>query len=248
MNFQNLKKMGFDLSFQNHAETILVTDFADQVAELTSVLMQFELPAYELIRGGGGESQATRFLRNQFAALHWKKHKFEIRKIVDSKEISSTSHEVDHVRLSKSGNLALEIEWNNKDPFFDRDLENFKRLHLENAISVGIIITRGQSLQKNLEQIIQKCAKLHGVKDFDDLNNQFSYKPTDRQRKSISLDISSVSEFQSKWSQKFKSDKFGVSTTHWKKLEDRISRGVGNPCPLCLIGIPDSVIKQTIQT
>ena len=22
--------------------------------------------------------------------------------------------------------IALEIEWNNKDPFFDRDLENFK--------------------------------------------------------------------------------------------------------------------------
>jgi Restriction endonuclease BglII len=35
------------------------------------------------------------------------------------------------------GVVALEIEWNNKDPFFDRDLENFKRLHAEGAISVG---------------------------------------------------------------------------------------------------------------
>lgn len=42
--------------------------------------------------------------------------------------------------------LALEIEWNNKDPFFDRDLENFKRLHAEGAISVGVLITRGASL------------------------------------------------------------------------------------------------------
>jgi hypothetical protein len=31
------------------------------------------------------------------------------------------------------GVLALEIEWNN--PFFDRDLENFKRLHANGAIS-----------------------------------------------------------------------------------------------------------------
>src|SRR5262249_14440838 len=34
-----------------------------------------------------------------------------------------------------AGTIALEIEWNNKDPFFDRDLENFKRLHSDGAIS-----------------------------------------------------------------------------------------------------------------
>ena len=33
----------------------------------------------------------------------------------------------------------MEIEWNNKDPFYDRDLENFKRLHADGAISVGIM-------------------------------------------------------------------------------------------------------------
>ncbi|HSV23752.1 MAG TPA: BglII/BstYI family type II restriction endonuclease [Xanthobacteraceae bacterium] len=41
--------------------------------------------------------------------------------------------------------MALEIEWNNKDSFFDRDLENFKRLHADGAISVGIIVMRGHS-------------------------------------------------------------------------------------------------------
>jgi hypothetical protein len=38
-------------------------------------------------------------------------------------------------------------------------------------------------------------------------------------------------------------DKFGEATTHWKKLEDRVHRGVGNPCPLLLIGLPDSIVK-----
>jgi hypothetical protein len=37
-------------------------------------------------------------------------------------------------------------------------------------------------------------------------------------------------------------DKFGEATTYWRKLEDRIHRGVGNPCPLVLIGLPDSVV------
>jgi hypothetical protein len=46
---------------------------------------------------------------------------------------------------------AVEIEWNNKDPFYDRDLGNFSRLHLLGAISLGIIITRSASLQKALK-------------------------------------------------------------------------------------------------
>ena len=50
----------------------------------------------------------------------------------------SVSHEIDHVRTFESGaRIALEIEWNNKDPFYDRDLENFKRLHADGAISAG---------------------------------------------------------------------------------------------------------------
>ncbi|MDD9745547.1 hypothetical protein PVW49_16420, partial [Marinovum sp. PR37] len=35
----------------------------------------------------------------------------------------------------------------------------------------------------------------------------------------------------------FVADKFGTASTHWDKLQDRVRRGVGNPCPLILIGI-----------
>lgn len=43
--------------------------------------------------------------------------------------------------------MALELEWNNKDPFFDRDLNNFRLLFDLRAISVGIIMTRCDELQ-----------------------------------------------------------------------------------------------------
>lgn len=43
--------------------------------------------------------------------------------------------------------VALEIEWNNKDPFFDRDLNNFRLLFELRAVSVGVIITRSDELQ-----------------------------------------------------------------------------------------------------
>ena len=43
--------------------------------------------------------------------------------------------------------IAVEMEWNNKDPFYDRDLINFQALHREGAIAIGVIVTRGPALQ-----------------------------------------------------------------------------------------------------
>lgn len=43
--------------------------------------------------------------------------------------------------------IAVETEWNNKDPFFDRDLTTFRLLFELNVLSVGIIITRADELQ-----------------------------------------------------------------------------------------------------
>ena len=49
--------------------------------------------------------------------------------------------------------VALEIEWNNKDPFFDRDLNNFRLLFDLRAVSVGVIITRADELQDIFDQL-----------------------------------------------------------------------------------------------
>ena len=155
-------------------------------------------------------------------------------------ERAAISHEIDHVRRTENGAIALEIEWNNKDPFFDRDLENFQRLHSEGAISIGIIVTRGHTLQEQMVQIVATCAENHGVTGFDDLG-QFDLTPTPLQRGMVRAEGDG---FVEEWSRRFVQDKFGSATTHWNKLIERIDRGVGNPCPLVLIGIPASSIYQ----
>lgn len=140
----DLTGKGFEILFVSHARSILEGEFGETLEELASVLNALELPITEIIGSGGGESKFTQRMRRELAALGWTKHNFEIAKVVDGVQKESTSHEVDHVRrVDGIGVIACEIEWNNKDPFFDRDLENFKRLHAEGAISVGIIITRG---------------------------------------------------------------------------------------------------------
>jgi len=45
------------------------------------------------------------------------------------------------------------VEWNNKDPFYDRDLNNFRLLFDLRAVSVGVIITRSDALQNTFNQL-----------------------------------------------------------------------------------------------
>ena len=61
-----------------------------------------------------------------------------------SDEHVTPTHKVDCYK----NRVALEVEWNNKDPFYDRDLNNFRLLFELRAIDAGVIITRCTELQK----------------------------------------------------------------------------------------------------
>lgn len=240
--FESLKEKGFKVLTLHHAEAILTHDLPDAAAELESVLSQITIPAEELIRGGGGEGQLTQRMRHGLSTkFGWRKHNFEIKKIVDGEEKESISHEIDHVKKFERGTVALEIEWNNKDPFYDRDLENFKRLHADGVISVGGIITRGSGLHSSLKELVTEFATMNNISSLDDLA-AFDYNPTTRQKGLIEAAAERYGTFAEGWARVFVSDKFGEATTHWKKLEARVKRGVGNPCPLLLIGIPRNVV------
>lgn len=242
---QSLRDKGFDVLFLSHARSILEGEFPEALIEIERVLSAIELPISEIIGSGGGETQFTQRLRRALATLNWKKHIFEIGKTIDGVPRESTSHEVDHVkRYVDAGVVAMEIEWNNKDPFYDRDLENFKRLHAEGAISVGIIITRGQSLQESLWDAVHRFAAERGIDSIEKLSDN-GVAPTPKQRANILKRVLRNKDplpFATAWADNFVGNKFGQATTHWSKLMHRVERGVGNPCPLLLIGLPASII------
>ena len=225
----------------HHAEAILRHDMKSAAGEIEQVLLGVSIPVVELVRGGGGEGLVTQRIRRSLTEqFQWAKHNFEIKKVIDGIEKESVSHEIDHVKRFGAGTCALEIEWNNKDPFFDRDLENFKRLHADGAISIGAIITRGESLQQEMRTQIEAFALREGIEDSSGLAP--FYHPTERQCELYSRATARFESFAKGWAHAFVSDKFGEATTHWRKLQDRVSRGVGNPCPLLLIGIPAGVL------
>lgn len=243
--FTRLIDAGFDVAIRNHAGAILSVDFGKQVEELEGALLDFVVPVEELVGSGGGEARSTQRLRRRLYEEQWKKHNFDFKLIVDGRETVSTSHEIDHVRWTERGVLALEIEWNNKDPFFDRDLENFQRLHAQSAISIGILVTRGASLQDGMVGMIERCLKKHNVLDEKKMVDLFQMKDrTKRQREAVERMMKRQVPFSHAFARHFVADKFGKATTHWSKLKERIDRGVGNPCPLLLIGLPASVVLE----
>lgn len=240
-----LRERGYDILFISHAEAILAGDFPQVLAELESTLQALTLPITEIIGSGGGETKFTQRLRRALAALEWPKHTFVVTKTVDGVPKESVSHEIDHVRSTECGVVALEIEWNNKDPFFDRDLENFKRLHAEGAISAGILITRGASLQQQMHALVRRFAEERQITGFDDLLAN-GYVPTPKQRAAIERRVMRATNalpFADAWTDNFVGNKYGQATTHWDKLMARVQRGVGNPCPLLLIGLPASIVR-----
>jgi hypothetical protein len=132
-----------------HACAVLKGDFPAEWADIMDVLRAFRLRRSQIIAPGGQKSPVAIALDELFAAKGWNEKGFTTKVIVDTVEIESPTHKVD---CFKNG-VALEIEWNNKDPFYDRDLNNFRLLFELRAISVGVIITRCDHLQEIFEDL-----------------------------------------------------------------------------------------------
>lgn len=88
--------------------------------------------------------------------------------------------------------------------------------------------------------MVTNFAKKSGIKNITAARK--FYSPTERQRRIIEHAAAAKGGFEEGRAHAFVADKFGEATTHWRKLEDRVRRGVGNPCPLLLIGIPKEVL------
>ena len=132
-----------------HASAILTSDFPDEWDDIVSVLTAFRLKRSWITTGGGRKSQVSEFIDNHLYTRGWVEKKFETGVLIDGNRLDSPTHQIDCFK----NKVALEIEWNNKDPFFDRDLNNFRLLFDLRAVSVGVIITRCDELQQIFKDI-----------------------------------------------------------------------------------------------
>lgn len=139
----------FEIKETHHASAILHTDFPREWEDLVEILAQFQLLRSHIMTPGGRKSPISLSIDSFFYERAWSEHNFDIEVKADGVTTLAPTHHVDYFR----NRIAIETEWNNKDPFFDRDLTTFRLLFDLNVLSVGIIITRASELQAIFDRL-----------------------------------------------------------------------------------------------
>jgi len=133
----------YEIHEWRHAVAILASDFPDEWTDIIAVLTSFRLYTSDILIPGGQKSRVSAAIDGHLTRAGWREKGFDTRVLVDGAEHINLTHKIDCYK----NQIGLEIEWNNKDPFYDRDLNNFRVLFDLRAISVGVIITRCDELQ-----------------------------------------------------------------------------------------------------
>jgi hypothetical protein len=135
-----------------NAVAVLQGAYPAEWDDILSVLRGFRLCRSALSVGGGNKSKIATALDEHFSRLGWRETGFVTRVGVEHRprgaapstfEYESPTHKVDSYKHF----VGVEVEWNNKDTFFDRDLNNFRLLFELRVVGVGIIITRDDAIK-----------------------------------------------------------------------------------------------------
>jgi len=166
----------FTIDEREHAVAILAADYSEQFKDILDCLEAFRLKRSYIMEPGGGRSpvpfvldgflsgiqQAARKGKSKAKHRHteippigpvegrgWSVKKFNIKIEVDGNPVPIPTHKIDNFKQmqDQARGVGLEVEWNNKDPFYDRDLNNFRLLRNLGVLSVGVVITRLSELQ-----------------------------------------------------------------------------------------------------
>jgi hypothetical protein len=149
----------YDVHEWRNAAGVLATAHPNEWRDILDVLQAFTFKRSEILQGGGRKSIIAERIDMFLAGRGWKETRFATKIRVDDEERDSPTHKVDCFK----GRVGLEIEWNNKDPFFDRDLNNFRLLFDLRVIEAGVIITRASRLQAIFKSLGKKVADKYGA-------------------------------------------------------------------------------------
>lgn len=168
----------FEIFSYRNAAGILATSFPKQFEAILDALRAFQISETMIRIPGGSKGPIAKYVDTLFvndwrelritADLHVKlldanKQEEVVREY--TKEGYLDGHRIDFV----SDKVALDLEWNSKDQTYDRDLYAFSAFYDAGAIDVGVILTRGSSLDadyfRSLGKVLLKDGVTEGPKD-----------------------------------------------------------------------------------
>jgi hypothetical protein len=224
------------LSYRN-AAIILSESRRAEFDELLEALRSFSISTDMIRRAGGNESDIPKLFARALRPSEWHETmihgdlvvrltwreqigvnkkgdpKFERKSSETTRKRYLDGHKIDFVK----SRVAFDMEWNSKDQTFDRDLYAFNAFFISGVIDVGVLVTRGQSLNPIFRKLGQALTK--------------AGKPEYRLVKG-------------KLVPRMTHDKYGASTTWWGKLIYRLNAGRNGGCPVLAVGITPACISD----
>lgn len=134
----------YEVHEYHHAAAVLANEFPNEFAEVIGALRKFRLTQADILASGGNESNIPKIVSGILRPQGWTEQQLKAEMFVDGQPMRSDTHKVDYVKHR----VAFDLEWNSKDQTFDRDLFAFRSFHEYGKISVGILLTRAESLNR----------------------------------------------------------------------------------------------------
>ena len=161
----------FEIFSYRNAASILYSSFPDQFKDPLSALRTFEITETMIRLPGGSKGPIAKYVDTLFMK-NWRELKISADlhvKLLDANKREEVvrsytregyldGHRIDFV----SDRVALDLEWNSKDQTYDRDLYAFSAFYDAGAIDVGIILTRGSSLDTDYFRSLGNVLKKDG--------------------------------------------------------------------------------------
>lgn len=102
---------------RGHATAILASDFTQEFAEMLGALRAFKLTEEAILTPGGGRSPIPIAIDGFLGKKGWTAKSFDIKITVDGNPVPIPTHKIDNFK----NRVGVEVEWNNKTEFYDRD-------------------------------------------------------------------------------------------------------------------------------
>lgn len=177
----------FEIFSYRNAAAILKMNFPDQYSHILEVMESFEISKQMIREPGGSKGPIAKYVDTLFPR-EWIETRISADlnvKLMDAKAKNKVvseyirqgfldGHRIDFV----NGRIALDLEWNSKDQTYDRDLYAFSAFYDAGAIDVGVIITRGSSLDNEFFRSLGKVLNKDGTEGKDDVYKKFGASTT----------------------------------------------------------------------
>jgi len=176
----------FEIYSYRGAAAVLAQSFPVQFAQIIDALTRLEITKTMIRTPGGSKGPIAKYVDTLFsedwqetrisADLHVQLHHAKKDLLLDQyvREGFLDGHRIDFL----NGKVAVDLEWNSKDQTYDRDLYAFSAFHEAGAIDVGVLITRGSSLDNRFFRSLGKVLKKDGTDGEADVYKKFGASTT----------------------------------------------------------------------